>query len=75
MRKIVSYIASQFKKDKIWLRRTKPSKRTYQILISIDDSLSMAESHSIQMAYESLAIISKALAQLEVGDICITSFG
>lgn len=75
MRKIVSYIASEFKKDKIWMRRTKPSKRTYQVMISIDDSRSMAESHSVQMAFESLTIISKALTQLEVGDICITSFG
>jgi midasin len=75
MRKIVSYIASQFKKDKIWMRRTKPSKRTYQIMISIDDSRSMSVSHSIQMAFESLAIISKAMTQLEVGDLCITSFG
>lgn len=75
MRKIISYIASQYKKDKIWMRRTKPSKRTYQIMLSIDDSLSMAESHSIQMAFESLAIIAKAMSQLEVGQICISSFG
>lgn len=75
MRRIISYIASQFRKDKIWMRRTKPSKRTYQIMISIDDSLSMAHSHCIHMAFESLAIISKALTQLEVGEICITSFG
>ncbi len=75
MRKVISYIASQFKKDKIWLRRTKPSKRTYQIMISIDDSRSMAASHCVQMAFEALTIISKALSQLEVGDICITSFG
>ncbi len=31
MRKVIPYIASQFKKDKIWLRRTKPSKRNYQV--------------------------------------------
>ena len=27
MRRVIPYIASQFRKDKIWLRRTKPSKR------------------------------------------------
>ncbi|KAI9206668.1 uncharacterized protein BJ171DRAFT_496553 [Polychytrium aggregatum] len=75
MRKVIPYIASQFKKDKIWMRRTKPSKRTYQILIAIDDSQSMAETRSVQMAYESLALISKALTQLEVGDLGIVSFG
>jgi len=75
MKKIIPYIASQFKKDKIWLRRTKPSKRQYQVMISVDDSKSMSESHSVQLAYETLALISKAMSQLEVGDIAITSFG
>ena len=31
MKKVIPYIASGFKKDKIWLRRTKPSKRQYQV--------------------------------------------
>ena len=75
MRKVVSYVASQFKKDKIWLRRAKPSKRTYQVLVCVDDSRSMAESHSAQLAFESLAMISKALAQLEVGEMGIARFG
>ncbi|KAI9260402.1 hypothetical protein EDC94DRAFT_542138 [Helicostylum pulchrum] len=75
MKKIIPYIASQFKKDKIWLRRTKPSKRQYQVMISVDDSKSMSESHSVQLAYEALSLISKALSQLEVGSISISSFG
>ncbi|KAJ3106464.1 hypothetical protein HDU97_006250 [Phlyctochytrium planicorne] len=75
MRKVVPYIASQFKKDKIWLRRTKPFKRNYQIMLAIDDSRSMAESKSVELAYESLAIISKALTQLEVGEMAVASFG
>lgn len=75
MRKIIPYIASQFKKDKIWLRRTKPSKRTYQIMVAIDDSLSMANSHSVQLAFESLTLITNALNQLEVGEIGVMSFG
>ncbi|KAI9142687.1 hypothetical protein BKA69DRAFT_1123750 [Paraphysoderma sedebokerense] len=75
MKKIIPYIASQFRKDKIWLRRTKPSKRSYQIMISVDDSKSMSESSSIQLAYETLSLISQALTQLEIGDIGISSFG
>ena len=75
MKKVISYIASDFTKDKIWLRRTKPSQREYQVLISIDDSRSMAESHSIHLAYQTLALISKALSRLESGDIAIAKFG
>merc|ERR1712083_205969 len=43
MRKIIPYIASQFKKDKIWLRRVKPNKREFQILVALDDSSSMSD--------------------------------
>ena len=49
MRKVIPYIASQFRKDKIWLRRTKPSKRQYQIMLAVDDSSSMNDNHSKQV--------------------------
>jgi len=75
MKKIISYIASDYTKDKIWLRRTRPSQREYQVLIAIDDSRSMAESHSIHLAYETLALVSKALSRLEAGDIAVAKFG
>ena len=50
MRKVIPYIASQFRKDKIWLRRTKKSKRDYQIVLAVDDSSSMADNHSKQVS-------------------------
>ncbi|CAH1402253.1 unnamed protein product [Nezara viridula] len=75
MRKVIPYIASQFRKDKIWLRRTKPSKREYQIILAIDDSSSMADNHSKELAFESLAVVSKALNLLEAGDLAVISFG
>ncbi|VEN33727.1 unnamed protein product, partial [Callosobruchus maculatus] len=75
MRKVIPYIASQFRKDKIWLRRTKPSKRDYQIVIAIDDSSSMADNHSKELAFESVALISKALTLLESGQLSVVSFG
>jgi len=75
MKKVIAYIASDFTKDKIWLRRTKPSQREYQVLISLDDSRSMAESHCIHLAYQTLALISKALSRLESGDMALAKFG
>ncbi|KAI5117001.1 hypothetical protein M0805_002669 [Coniferiporia weirii] len=75
MKKIIPYIASNYTKDKIWLRRVKPSQREYQVLIALDDSRSMAESHSIHLAFQTLALVSKALNRLEVGDLAIASFG
>ncbi|XP_071469317.1 midasin isoform X1 [Marmota flaviventris] len=75
MRKVIPYVASQFRKDKIWLRRTKPSKRQYQICLAIDDSSSMVDNHTKQLAFESLAVIGSALTLLEVGQIAVCSFG
>ncbi|KZV73642.1 hypothetical protein PENSPDRAFT_268056 [Peniophora sp. CONT] len=75
MKKIIPYIASEYTKDKIWLRRTRPSQREYQVLIALDDSRSMSESHSVHLAYQTLALVSKALTRLEVGDVGIAKFG
>ncbi|GBN91977.1 Midasin [Araneus ventricosus] len=75
MRKIIPYIASQFRKDKIWLRRTKPSKRQYQIMLAVDDSSSMADNHSKQLAFESLAVLGQSLSLLEAGELSVVSFG
>lgn len=75
MRKIIPYIASQFRKDKIWLRRTKPSKREYQIVLAIDDSSSMKDNHSKELAFESVALVSKALSLLESGQLAVVGFG
>ncbi|KAN0037183.1 hypothetical protein ACTFIV_002519 [Dictyostelium citrinum] len=75
MKKVIPYIASQFKKDKIWLRRTKPNKRQYQVLLAIDDTESMAAYHSGGFALEAMTMISRAMSRLEVGQLGIVRFG
>ena len=75
MRKIIPYIASQFKKDKIWLRRVKPNKREFQILVALDDSSSMSDNESREMALSSLNTLSSALTLLEVGQLGVLRFG
>ncbi|CAH8610286.1 unnamed protein product [Schistosoma haematobium] len=75
MRKIIPYLASQFRKDKIWLRRSQPSQREYRILIAVDDSSSMSENLCKQMTFESLTTVITALNLLEVGRIGVCSFG
>ena len=75
VKRIIPYIASQYKRDKIWMRRSIPSKRNYQIMLAVDDSKSMDESGSGQLAFETLALVSKSLSMLEVGEICVVGFG
>ncbi|GAB4814208.1 hypothetical protein N2152v2_001254 [Parachlorella kessleri] len=75
MKKVIAYIASHFRKDKIWMRRTRPDKRRYQVVLAVDDSRSMAETGTSSFALEALTLISKAMARLEVGELGIVSFG
>lgn len=41
MKKLIRYIASSFRQDKIWMRRTVPNQRQYQVLLAIDETKSM----------------------------------
>jgi midasin len=75
IKRIIPYIASQYKRDKIWMRRSVPSKRSYQILLAVDDSKSMAHSGSGLLAFETLVMVSRSLSMLEVGQICVVGFG
>ncbi|KAI2639493.1 midasin [Hypomontagnella submonticulosa] len=75
IKRIIPYIASSYKRDKIWMRRAIPTKRSYQILLCVDDSKSMGESSSGELALESLVMVSRALTMLEVGQIGILGFG
>jgi len=75
LKRIIPYIASGYKRDKIWMRRSVPSKRDYQIMIAVDDSKSMSESGADLLAFETLAMLCKSLSMLEAGDICVVSFG
>ncbi|KAL2155988.1 hypothetical protein VTH82DRAFT_732 [Thermothelomyces myriococcoides] len=78
IKKIIPYIASSYKRDKIWMRRAIPSKRAYQILLCVDDSSSMSDanrSSSGQLALESLVMVARALTVLEAGQIGVLGFG
>jgi midasin len=75
MKKVVPYVASEFRKDRIWLRRTRPSARAYQVLLAIDDSRSMAAGRSVHLAFETLALVARALGRLEVGQVALARFG
>ncbi len=43
MRRLIPFIASGYRKDAIWLRRTRKDKRDYNVMIALDDSASMRD--------------------------------
>lgn len=75
MKRIIGYIASGYRKDKIWLRRTRPAKRNYRVLVAVDDSESMMKSGAGEMALKAMATLAVGMSQLEIGDLGVASFG
>ena len=75
LKRIIPYIASSYKRDKIWLRRSQPSKRSYQVMIALDDSRSMADSGASNLALKTLTLVTRSLAMLEVGEVSVVGFG
>lgn len=57
------------------MRRSQPDKRRHRVLLAVDDSKSMSETSTSAFALESLALISNAMARLEIGDMGVVRFG
>jgi midasin len=74
MRKIIPFIASGFRKDKIWMRRVQPDQRTYPILLAVDNSSSMRDNTG-ELALEAVCLVTQALSLLGIGEFCVASFG
>jgi midasin len=74
MKRVIGYIASGYRKDKIWLRRTKPGKRDYRVLLAVDNSESM-KAGAGDVALLALATLATGMSQLEIGQLGIASFG
>ena len=75
MRRIIPFIASQYRKDKIWLRRAKPQRRIYRIILAIDNSYSVADSGAVGPILEATAILFGAAGLAELGKVAVCSFG
>lgn len=72
MKRVIPYIASNYRKDKIWLRKTTPDEKDYKIMISVDNSLSMKEKNVGKLAIFSLMILTKALQKAQVGEVLVS---
>ena len=71
MKKIISFIASNYRQDKIWLRRTLPYNRDYYITISIDNSLSMKQNNIGYYALQSMLILIKSLQKVGIDNLSL----
>jgi midasin len=75
MRRVLSWIASDYRKDKFWLRRTRPSHRDYRVMICMDNTMSMRNNGVGEMALVCVSALAQSLQLLEVGKVGVLSFG
>jgi midasin (ATPase involved in ribosome maturation) len=75
MKRVIGYIASGYRKDKIWLCRTKPGKRDYRVLLAVYNSESMKSNGGGKVALMTLAMLATGMSQLEIGQLGVASFG
>ena len=54
MRKVIPFIASNYRKDKIWLRRTKPSKRDYNVCTQLLNAIHIAQWESDPVIWQKI---------------------
>jgi midasin len=74
MKRIVGYLASEGERNRIWMRRTKPSGRKYNLRIFVDDSGSIKNSGLVEPIVKSLSLIANSLLMLGV-DFDLYRFG
>ncbi len=72
LRKIIPYIASNYRKDRIWLRKTEPTDRKYFIILALDDTKSMTHGNVGREALKGMISISMALEALSIST-CVTA--
>jgi midasin len=71
LKKIIPFIASNFRKDKIWLRRTEPTDRNYSIMLALDDTKSMHHGGVGSEALKGLLALALALEHIGIRT-CVT---
>jgi midasin len=75
MRRLIPYIASDYRKDRIWLRRTKMDKRNCNVAMAVDCSSSMNDNLATELTAQSIALLNKSFELLQIGQISVVKFG
>ncbi|UKK01110.2 hypothetical protein MACK_001923 [Theileria orientalis] len=73
IKKLMIFIATNYQRDKIWLKRLKPQKRDYFIQLAIDNTKSM--STIARISIQTIVVIYEAIHKLNIGTLNVIKFG
>ncbi|ELA41439.1 uncharacterized protein VICG_01544 [Vittaforma corneae ATCC 50505] len=66
LKRIIPYIASDYRKDKIWMKRAKSDKKEYILRIFIDNSKSMNDQHLVDVLSEVYYKLDASFSLLDI---------
>ncbi|EOB15466.1 Midasin [Nosema bombycis CQ1] len=66
MRKIIPYIASDYRRDKIWMKRRKSDKKDYTVRLFVDNSKSMYSQTMIDTLFVTFSRLTNAFKALGI---------
>jgi midasin len=74
LKKLIPFVATGGRRDSIWLRRLKPDDLDLDVVLAVDNSLSMGGEASI-LAETALVGVSRAVAELDSARLGVLAFG
>ncbi|KAF9764267.1 Midasin [Nosema granulosis] len=66
MKKIIPYIASEYRKDKIWMKRRKSDKKDYVVRLFVDNSKSMYSQSMVDTLFVTFSRLSNSFKALGI---------
>lgn len=66
LRRVLAFVASSQRDDRLWLRRRRPRGLQYRVLVGLDCSRSMQQLSAAGSALEAVVLLSQAFNSLQV---------
>ncbi|CDI75458.1 Midasin, related [Eimeria praecox] len=66
LRRVLAYVASSQRDDRLWLRRRRPQGFQYRVLVGIDCSSSMQQLNAAPSALEAVVLLAQAFNHLQL---------
>ncbi|KAL8274975.1 hypothetical protein Esti_001031 [Eimeria stiedai] len=75
LRRVLAFVASSQRDDRLWLRRRRPRGLQYRVLVGVDCSRSMQQLNAAASALEAVVLLAQTFNHLQIGTFSVCTFG
>ncbi|KAL8426006.1 hypothetical protein Efla_001924 [Eimeria flavescens] len=75
LRRVLAFVASSQRDDRLWLRRRRLRGLQYRVLVGIDCSRSMQNLNAAASALEAVVLLAQTFNHLQIGTVSVCTFG